>query len=48
MTCQFQMDGMLEVVYFHEQHNHEFAYFPMKHMLKVKNKNYTCLESYCR
>jgi zinc finger SWIM domain-containing protein 3 len=34
MTCQLQNDGMLEVVSFHEQHNHEFAPSPMKHMLR--------------
>ncbi|XP_059461923.1 protein FAR1-RELATED SEQUENCE 5-like [Corylus avellana] len=34
MTCQIQTDGMLEVVSFHEQHNHESASSPMKHMLR--------------
>jgi hypothetical protein len=34
MTCQLKKDGMLEVVSFHEQHNHEFAPSPMKHMLR--------------
>lgn len=34
MTCQLQKDGMLEVVSFHEQHNHEFAPSPMKDMLR--------------
>ena len=29
---------MLEVVSFHEQHNHEFAPSPMKHMLRSKKK----------
>ena len=38
MTCQLQKDGMLEVVSFHEQHNHEFAPSPMKHMLRSKRK----------
>jgi zinc finger SWIM domain-containing protein 3 len=32
MTSQLQKDGMLEIVSFHEQHNHEFASSPMKHM----------------
>jgi len=34
MTCQLQ-NGMLEVVSFHEQHNHEFAYSPMKRKLRL-------------
>ncbi|XP_065636333.1 protein FAR1-RELATED SEQUENCE 5-like [Quercus suber] len=38
MTCQLQKDGMLEVVSFHEQHNHEFAPSPMKHMLRSNRK----------
>ena len=38
MTCQLQKYGMLEVVSFHEQHNHEFASFPMKHMLRSNRK----------
>nr|XP_023876778.1 protein FAR1-RELATED SEQUENCE 5-like [Quercus suber] len=38
MTCQLQKDGMLEVVSFHEQHNHEFAPSLMKHMLRSKRK----------
>ena len=38
MTCQLQKDGMLEVVSFHEQHNHEFAPSPMKLMLRSKKK----------
>ncbi|XP_050259986.1 protein FAR1-RELATED SEQUENCE 5-like [Quercus robur] len=38
MTCQLQKDGMLEVVSFHEQLNHEFAPSPMKHMLRSKRK----------
>ena len=38
MTCQLQKDGMLEVVSFQEQHNHEFAPSPMKHMLRSKRK----------
>lgn len=38
MTCQLQKDGMLEVVSFHEQHNHEFAPSPMKYMLRSKRK----------
>ena len=29
---------MLEVVSFHEQHNHEFAPSPMKHMLRSNRK----------
>nr|XP_023897766.1 protein FAR1-RELATED SEQUENCE 5-like [Quercus suber] len=39
MTCQLQKDGMLEVVSFHEQHNHEFTPSPMKHMLRSKRKS---------
>ena len=31
MACQLQKDGMLEVVSFHEQHNHELASSPIKH-----------------
>ncbi|KAK9993571.1 hypothetical protein SO802_023274 [Lithocarpus litseifolius] len=38
MTCQLQKDGKLEVVSFHEQHNHEFAPSPMKHMLRSNRK----------
>uniref|UniRef100_A0A2N9J0E1 FAR1 domain-containing protein n=1 Tax=Fagus sylvatica TaxID=28930 RepID=A0A2N9J0E1_FAGSY len=38
VTCQLQKDGMLEIVSFHEQHNHEFAPSPMKHMLRSKKK----------
>ena len=38
MTCQLQKDGMLEVGSFHEQHNHEFAPSPMKHMLRSNRK----------
>jgi zinc finger SWIM domain-containing protein 3 len=38
MTCQLQKDGMLEIVSFHEQHNHEFAPSPMKHMLRSKRR----------
>ena len=38
MTCQLQKDGMLEVVSFHEQHNHELAPSPMKHMLRSNRK----------
>ncbi|KAK4594706.1 hypothetical protein RGQ29_018416 [Quercus rubra] len=38
MTCQLQKDGMLEVVSFHKQHNHEFAPSPMKHMLRSNRK----------
>ena len=38
MTCHLQNDGMLEVVSFHEQHNHEFSSFPMKHMLRSNRK----------
>ena len=29
---------MLEVVSFHEQYNHEFAFSPMKHMLRSNRK----------
>ena len=38
MTCQLQKDVMLEFVSFHEQHNHEFASSPMKHMLRSNRK----------
>nr|XP_023914115.1 protein FAR1-RELATED SEQUENCE 5-like [Quercus suber] len=38
MTCHLQKDGMLHVVSFHGQHNHEFAPSPMKHMLRSKRK----------
>ena len=38
MTCQLQKDGMLEVVSFHEQHNHEFASLPIKHMSRSKRE----------
>lgn len=35
-ACQIQKDGMLEVVYFYEQRNHELIHYPMKHMLSKK------------
>ncbi|XP_023893601.1 protein FAR1-RELATED SEQUENCE 5-like [Quercus suber] len=38
MTCHLHKDGMLHVVSFHGQHNHEFAPSPMKHMLRSKRK----------
>lgn len=34
MTCQLQ-NAMVEVVSFHEQHNHEFAYSPIKRKLRL-------------
>ena len=38
MACHLQKDGMLHVVSFHGQHNHEFAPSPMKYMLRSKRK----------
>ena len=38
MTYHLQKDGMLHVVSFHGQHDHEFALSPMKHMLRSKRK----------
>jgi hypothetical protein len=35
ITCQLQNNGLLEVISFHEQHNHEFAHSPMKHILRL-------------
>ncbi|CAI0443964.1 unnamed protein product [Linum tenue] len=38
MTCKLQNDGLLEVISFEANHNHDLAPTPMKHMLRSNRK----------
>ena len=54
MTCHLQKDGMLHVVSFHGQHNHDAersgisCSFTNETYVKIEEKNFICSKSHCK